>query len=84
MMLFKEFCEMSFSFSVFTFLVFISKFAGDLSIRDFRPINLVGCVYKLIANVLVKGRHSKVLRECQLAFFEEREIFDATVIRNEQ
>lgn len=36
------------------FFVRIAKFAGARNIRDFRSISLVGCIYKLIAKVLVR------------------------------
>ena len=36
-----------------TFLALIPKKSGAMEIKDFRPISLVGGVYKIIAKVLV-------------------------------
>lgn len=43
-----------------TFLVLIAKKRGVRDIKDFRPISLVGCIYRLIAKVLA-NRLSKEL-----------------------
>lgn len=45
-----------------TFLVLISKVVGGKNIKNFRPISLVGSIYKLISKVLAK-RLFKVLDE---------------------
>ena len=38
-----------------TFLALIPKKTGTIEIRDFRPISLVGGIYKIIAKVLANG-----------------------------
>lgn len=69
-----------------TFFVFIKKREGVRDIRDYRPISLVGCIYKLIAKVLA-SRFSRVLGEvigeCQHVFLEGRQIQDAVLVANE-
>lgn len=37
-----------------TFLALIPKKRGAKEFNEFRPISLVGCIYKLIAKVLAK------------------------------
>ena len=37
-----------------TFIALVSKKNGASNIRDFRPISLVGSVYKILAKVLTK------------------------------
>lgn len=60
-----------------TFLVLIPKVMGAKDINAFRPISLVGSIYKLISKVLAR-RLSKVLGEVigenQNAFVEGRQI----------
>ena len=40
-----------------TFIALISKKNGASNIRDFRPISLVGSVYKILAKVLANRSH---------------------------
>lgn len=43
-----------------TFIILIAKKNGAKNIQDFRPISLVGCIYKLIAKVMTT-RFTRVL-----------------------
>jgi hypothetical protein len=37
-----------------TFIALIPKKIGQLELRDFKPINLIGSVYKILAKVLAR------------------------------
>ncbi|RVW32631.1 putative methyltransferase PMT13 [Vitis vinifera] len=55
---------------------------GDEDLKDFRPINLVSSLYKLLANRLKKVV-IKVVSNSQSAFVKGRQILNASLIANE-
>ena len=69
-----------------TFLVIIPKKVGAEDLRDFRPISLVGSLYKWLAKVLansLKKVVGKMVSKAQGAFMEGRQILDVVLIENE-
>ena len=83
---FKEFCEKKFVRSLnVTFLVLIPKKGNVEDIKDYRPISLLGRLYKILAKVLA-NRLRRVINKVvssQNAFMEGRQILDATLFANE-
>ncbi|RVW54895.1 Transposon TX1 uncharacterized 149 kDa protein [Vitis vinifera] len=69
-----------------TFLVLIPKKEGAKDLSNFRPISLVGSVYKLLAKVLtnrLKLMMGEVISDSQQAFVQGRQILDVVLIASE-
>ncbi|WMV36605.1 hypothetical protein MTR67_029990 [Solanum verrucosum] len=69
-----------------TFIALIPKKKDAKELRDFRPISLIGSIYKLISKVLtekLKRVVDKLVDSQQMAFVKGRQIMDAVLIANE-
>jgi hypothetical protein len=68
------------------FVTLIPKVNSPFGLSDFRPISLLGCLYKLIAKVLA-SRLSKVMNTLiapnQSAFIKGRNLVDGVLVVNE-
>jgi hypothetical protein len=69
-----------------TFISLIPKIHGAKEIKDFRPISLVGGVYKIISKVLANRMRrvmARVISKPQNAFVKRRQILNSALIANE-
>ncbi|OMO98831.1 reverse transcriptase [Corchorus capsularis] len=69
-----------------SFITLIPKCDGASRLDQFRPINLVGCLYKILAKVLsrrLKTVLSGIVGETQFSFIQGRQILDCSLIANE-
>nr|GEZ55020.1 RNA-directed DNA polymerase, eukaryota, reverse transcriptase zinc-binding domain protein [Tanacetum cinerariifolium] len=68
------------------FIVLIPKVPDANLVKDFRPISLIGSMYKIIAKILANrlvGVLGDIVNEVQSAFITERQILDGPFILNE-
>jgi len=69
-----------------SFICLIPKTDNPQQFRDFRPISLVGCVYKIVLKILsirLKKVINKVIDAKQYSFLEGRGLMDDVLVTNE-
>jgi hypothetical protein len=66
----------------YTFIALIPKVNSPQRLNDFRPISLVGCLYKVLANRL-RSVIGSVVSDSQSAFVKGKQILDGFLIANE-
>ncbi|GJW73434.1 RNA-directed DNA polymerase, eukaryota [Tanacetum coccineum] len=69
-----------------SFIVLIPKVLNANMVKDFRPISLIGSIYKIIAKILANRLVNvldDIVNEVQSAFIAERQILDGPFIINE-
>lgn len=69
-----------------SFITLVPKVDNPLELKDYRPISLIGCMYKILAKVLatrIKSTIPTVIGEVQSAFSGGKNIQDGIQIANE-
>ena len=69
-----------------SFLALIPKVSDPQILNDYRPISLIGCMYKIVAKLLAKRLKKvmpSIINESQSAFIEGRQLLLSVIIANE-
>jgi len=69
-----------------TFIALIPKVSSPQRLNDFRPISLVGCMYKVLAKILVNRLRTvigSVVSDAQSAFVKGKHILDGILVATE-
>jgi hypothetical protein len=69
-----------------SFLTLIPKKDHPQGLHDYRPICLIGSIYKILSKVLanrLKSVMGKLISNCQSAFLPQRQILDGVLVLNE-
>ncbi|XP_058751483.1 uncharacterized protein LOC131624543 [Vicia villosa] len=69
-----------------SFLTLVPKSNNLIGLDDYRPIFLVGFLYKVVAKLLsgrIKGVLNSIISPCQSAFVPGRQLLDGVVVANE-
>ncbi|GKV37508.1 hypothetical protein SLEP1_g45534 [Rubroshorea leprosula] len=69
-----------------SFITLIPKVENPQRIEEYRPISLIGAMYKILAKLLANRLRKvldKIIGEQQMAFIEGRQLMDGVVIANE-
>jgi len=68
-----------------SFITLIPKSENPQSLEEYRPFSLVGCLYKILTNVLanrIKRVIANVIDESQSAFLSNRGLLDSVLVLN--
>lgn len=69
-----------------SFVTLIPKSDNPSGLNEYRPVSLIGSLYKILAKVLanrIKQVMPKIISEIQFAFFGGRHVLDGVLIANE-
>jgi hypothetical protein len=68
------------------FVALIPKVSSPLALKDYRPISLLGCLYKILAKVLARrlvGVMNSIISPTQSAFLKCTNLVDGVLVVNE-
>jgi hypothetical protein len=68
------------------FVALIPKVTSPISLKEFRPISLLGSLYKILSKVLAKrlaGVMNSIISSSQTAFIKGRNLVDGVLVVNE-